>query len=101
MMPAIGGEGQRAADRVARSDPPIVIPSGNPTTATTRAMAAARNDRRRRRSSAAISSDAIGRHGVRPRMPSTVGATRASAGASKNGIAATPAMPAMIEPGKI
>ena len=40
-------------------------------------------------------------HGVRPRMPATVGAVRAAAGASKNGIAVTPATPAMIWPGKI
>ena len=40
-------------------------------------------------------------HGCRPRMLSTEGATRASAGAWKNGIGATPAMPAMREPGKI
>ena len=31
-------------------------------------------------------------HGVRPRMPSTLGAVRAAAGASKNGIADTPAI---------
>jgi hypothetical protein len=43
----------------------------------------------------------VGRHGLGPRMPSTVGATRTFAGASKNGIADTPAIPARIEPGKI
>ena len=41
------------------------------------------------------------RHGVGPRMPSTVDAVRAAAGASKKGMAATPAIPAMIGPGKI
>ena len=41
------------------------------------------------------------RHGVGPRIPSTVGAARAAAGASKKGMAATPAIPAMIGPGKI
>ena len=102
MTPAMAARSKAPPIVSLRSDPPIAMPSGKPTTGDEE------RDRPPRggqggggaRGLASIEGRIRG-HGVRPRIPSTLGAVRAAAGASKNGIAVTPAIPAMIEPGKI
>ncbi len=101
-MPAMAASSNAPLTRVGvESDPPINNPSGKPTTP----MANAMLGRPKGQSAPALQRGDVKRRDwrscARPRMASTVGTTRASAGASKNGIADTPAIPAMIEPGKI